>query len=234
MSGRTLTCIVDPHTGRLTVEGLDAAEARALAGDLLPQPQAVNCARPLDPPPLPAAAPSPTHEPALRVVRLYHGSVVEGPGRRSVIQTAGCSHRCPGCYATDTHPLGGGVGLPLSTVVAALLDRAGRPRDGVTVLGGEPLLQPTGLVALLRTLKGAGEHVTLYTGYTLAALTRSPEPSVREALALTDLLIDGRYVAALADGAGEWRGSRNQRIIPQPGRFLVGTPAPAAATGGAR
>ncbi len=102
------------------------------------------------------------------------------------------------------------------------------------MLGGEPLLQPTGLVALLRALKGAGEHVTLYTGYTLAALTRSPEPSVREALALTDLLIDGRYVAALADGAGEWRGSRNQRIIPQPGRFLVGTPAPAAATGGAR
>ena len=28
-----------------------------------------------------------------------------------------------------------------------------------------------------------------------------------------DLLIDGPFVPALANGAGEWRGSRNQRLI---------------------
>ena len=59
---------------------------------------------------------------------------------------------------------------------------------------------------------------------------------MREALALTDLLIDGRYVAALAAGAGEWRGSRNQRVIPRPGRFLPAATgaAPAVAAPGAR
>ena len=42
--------------------------------------------------------------------------------------------------------------------------------------------------------------------------------SVREALALADILIDGRFVASLSHGAGEWRGSTNQRVIYAPGR----------------
>ena len=66
------------------------------------------------------------------------------------------------------------------------------------MLGGEPVLQPVGLAALLRTLRATGQHITLYTGYTLHALLRRPEPAVREALALTDLLVDGpvRHVGA--------------------------------------
>lgn len=186
MSGRLLTWIIDRHTGQLTVEGLDAAEAAAVVGNLLPAPRAVNCARPLEAPPPPA--PGPTRDPVqptLQVVRLYHGSVVEGPGRRSVAQLAGCVHGCPRCYAADTHPLDAGVALPVAAVVAALLDPGGAPRDGVTVLGGEPLLQPVALATLLRALKAAGQHVTLYTGHTLRALARGPEPAVAAILAAT-------------------------------------------------
>ena len=203
MSGRTVTWILDRHTGQVTVEGLDAAALRTLAGDLLPPPQAVNCAQPLAPPPLPAVgAQLAADEQSLRVVRLYHGSVVEGPGRRSVVQTGGCVHHCSGCYAVETHPLDAGVLLPVSTVVTALLDP-----------GGAPLLQPDGLLVLLRAVKAAGQHVTLYTGYSQTALARRDDANIPAILALTDLLIDGRYVAALADGAGEWRGSRNQQVI---------------------
>ena len=50
-----LVWIVDPATGDLVVEGLEADEALALAGDLLPRPTALNCARPLATAPLPAA-----------------------------------------------------------------------------------------------------------------------------------------------------------------------------------
>jgi len=35
------------------------------------------------------------------------------------------------------------------------------------------------------------------------------------------------FVAALTDGAGEWRGSRNQRLIPQPARSLAARDRPA-------
>ena len=39
-----------------------------------------------------------------------------------------------------------------------------------------------------------------------------------------DLLIDGPFVAPLAQGAGEWRGSRNQRLIAHPSTVLSSMP----------
>lgn len=156
-------------------------------------------------------------EQMLQVACLYHGSVIDGPGRRSVLQVQGCLGRCSGCYVPYTHDQSAGTALPVAVVLAALLSSAGEPRDGVSVTGGEPFLQPAGLLALLRVLRAAGQHTTVYTGYTLAALSVRPEPEVRAALSLIDLLIDGPYVAGLAEGAGEWRGSRNQHLIHHPG-----------------
>jgi anaerobic ribonucleoside-triphosphate reductase activating protein len=216
MSGHTW--ILDPATGLLTVEGLTEHEASALAGDLLPAGRSVNCARPLASPSLPAATDAAA--PTLRLARIYHGSVVDGPGRRSVVQVQGCPIRCPGCYVPDTHDPSGGVAVAVADVVAAALDPGGEPRDGITVVGGEPFFQPVGLVLLLRGLKARGVHTVVYSGYTFEVLARRPEPEIREALGLTDLLIDGPFVAALTDGAGEWRGSRNQRFIPSPGPVL--------------
>ena len=106
--------------------------------------------------------------------------------------------------------------MSISEVVDLLLAPEGHPRDGVTVLGGEPFLQHENLCLLLRELKGRGEHVTLYSGYTLEELRDRPEQSVREALALADILVDGRFIASLSSGAGEWRGSTNQRVIYAP------------------
>ena len=106
----------------------------------------------------------------------------------------------------------------MDILVDALLDPVGEPRDGVSVLGGEPFAQPFGLAALLRRLKVRGTHTLVYSGFTLWALASRADPAVHEALAFTDLLIDGPYIEPLAEGAGEWRGSRNQRIIALPGR----------------
>jgi len=126
------------------------------------------------------------------------------------------------CFVPETHSLDDGVVLPVNVLVEALLDPIGAPRDGVSILGGEPFAQPVGLAALLRCLKARRVHTVVYTGYTLEVLARRAEPAIRAALELTDLLIDGPFVAALADGAGEWRGSRNQRFISHPALALVG------------
>jgi anaerobic ribonucleoside-triphosphate reductase activating protein len=214
-----LTWLLDPATGVLLVEGLTAEEASALAGDLLPTAREINCARPLAASPLPVA--TDTGGLKLRVARVYHGSVVDGPGRRSVVQLQGCPIRCAGCYVPETHDPAAGVALRGAEVVAALLHPAGEPRDGITVLGGEPFFQPQGLAALLRELKRRGVHTVVYTGYTLETLARREEPDVHEALRLTDLLIDGPFVRSLAAGAGRWRGSRNQRVILKPARALA-------------
>ena len=211
--------IVDPATGDLVVEGLDGEESLALAGDLLPNPMELNCARPVRVAPLPVAATSAL--PMLRIAAIWHGSLVEGPGRRSVVQVQGCPIRCNECSVPHTHPMDGGVPLAVDDVVDALLDPAGAPRDGVTVIGGEPMAQPVGLAALLRRLKACGTHIVVYTGFTIEGLTRHRSPAVREALQSTDLLIDGPYIPALSDGAGEWRGSRNQRLIRDPGSIVA-------------
>ncbi len=140
-----------------------------------------------------------------------------------MLQVQGCPLRCSlACFVPETHSLDDGVVLPANVLVEALLDPVGAPRDGVSVLGGEPFAQPVGLAALLRCLKARRIHTVVYTGYTLEVLARRAEPAIRAALELTDLLIDGPFVAALADGAGEWRGSRNQRFISHPALALVG------------
>lgn len=217
------TWLIDRATGDLVVEGLTIEEAAALTADLLPSAQTVNCARPRISSPL--AQPKTVEGVTLQVARIYHGSLVEGPGRRSVVQVQGCPIHCPGCYVSETHDPAGGISMSVADVLTGLLSPVGTPRDGVTVLGGEPFFQPAGLLALLQALKAQQLHTVVYTGYRLEILARRPEPEVRAALKLTDLLIDGPFVAVLSDGAGEWRGSRNQRVIENPSKFLKSSEA---------
>lgn len=212
---KELTFIIDTATGALTVEGLSASEWDAQqGGELMTKPLRVDCARPVNVPPLVARIRQlPADEPRLRVHRIYHGSVVEGFGRRSVLQVQGCNLACAGCNSVSTHAFNGGVLLSIGEAAELLLDPTGEPRDGVTVLGGEPFLQPEGLAALLRELKSRRQHITLYSGFTLEELRARSESSVHLALTFADVLIDGRYVAAKSTNAKEWRGSSNQRIV---------------------
>jgi len=100
-----LSWLLDPSTGQLVAEGLTVEEASALAGDLLPAAREIHCARPLAASSLPVA--SDPCGPTLRVARLYHGSVVDGPGRRSVVQLQGCPLRCPGfIYRSEERRVG--------------------------------------------------------------------------------------------------------------------------------
>ncbi len=212
------TWIIDPHTGALTVEGFAQWELKTLAADLLPAGKQVNCARPIDVDPFSASTTLIEAGEArrLRVFRIYHGSVVEGPGRRSVAQLSGCDRRCAGCFAVETWPMDSGVEMKVSEVVERVLDPVGDPRDGVTVLGGEPFLQPTGLLSLVTALKAHGQHVTLYSGYTLEELLSRSDTVIDQILGLADILIDGPFVKELSGDAGEWRGSTNQRVIRLP------------------
>ncbi len=216
--------------GSLTVEGPGQDEAAALLSDLLSTSRSLNCARPLEPPFEPDTGEGQGEgEAVLRVARLYHGSVVDGPGRRSVVQLQGCHRHCPGCYVPETHDPAAGRAISVHRLVAMLLGPAGKPRDGITVTGGEPFLQPTGLLALLRALKERGEHTVVYTGATLEELVARPESAVREALSLVDLLIDGPYLRRLGRDAGEWRGSRNQRLLANPLSLLTRSVPPSPA-----
>jgi len=113
-----------------------------------------------------------------------------------------------------------GVEMEISEIVERLLAPEVAPRDGVTILGGEPFLQPEGLLALMQSLKQRNQHITLYTGYTLEDLATHNDQTIGRILELTDILIDGPFVKELSDNAGEWRGSTNQQIIHHPAIYL--------------
>ena len=90
---------------------------------------------------------------------------VDGPGVRYVIFLAGCAMRCQFCHNADTWNLK--TGTPYTT--DELLKTAMRYRTywgekgGITVSGGEPLLQIDFLTELFRKAKEAGIHTTLDT-----------------------------------------------------------------------
>jgi len=94
---------------------------------------------------------------------------VDGPGTRFVVFTAGCPLRCAYCHNPDTWFGRSGQRMTASQVLAL----AGRYRrfiaasgGGLTVSGGEPLLQPAFTRAILAGAKDLGLHTALDTsGY---------------------------------------------------------------------
>lgn len=109
--------------------------------------------------------------------------------------------------------------MKVSEVIERLLDPQGEPRDGVTILGGEPFLQPEGLLALMQSLKQRDQHITLYTGYTLEDLATRNDQTIWRILELTGILIDGPFIKELSDNANEWVGSTNQRVVYRPALY---------------
>lgn len=105
--------------------------------------------------------------------------------------------------------------MPVERLADALLDPA-YERDGVSILGGEPFLQPDGVLALVRALRVRGcPHIVCYSGHTYEALRRRAltQPAIGHILDEIEILIDGPYVEAAAERAGPWTGSGNQRVI---------------------
>lgn len=214
--------ILEPDTGRVTVESsqANAKIAREINKDL-GAGSVINCARPkleLEKSPIKTIGEqSETEAPneSIYLYRIYHHSTVDGPGRRSVVQVAGCSIRCAGCYVPETHERTNGKLTSISDIVVEIDKKSGE-HDGVSILGGEPFDQPESLQILVEKLKAKNYHLVIYSGYTLETLLARGQESVNRILSNTDLLIDGAFVRELASNAGEYRGSSNQRLILHP------------------
>src|SRR5215475_10922294 len=87
------------------------------------------------------------------------GSAVDGPGIRVVAWTTGCPWRCRYCHNPDTWTLNNGIPVPLSRALAELHKyRHGLKvmAGGLTLSGGEPLLQDRFAVKLLAGAKEMG------------------------------------------------------------------------------
>ncbi len=146
----------------------------------------------------------------MRILSVVEESVVDGPGIRTVIFTAGCPHHCKGCHNPSSWNPFGGEEVEVEELVQ-LVKLSGW--EGVTISGGEPFLQSSALAELVKACKWLGKNVWVYTGYTLEQLEEMHDEAIQTVLDYADVLVDGRYEQSLRDMGLRFRGSSNQRII---------------------
>jgi pyruvate formate lyase activating enzyme len=97
------------------------------------------------------------------------GSRLDGPGIRVTLFVSGCPLRCLYCHNPDTWHLKHGTKVPLERVVSRLADFAPALRSmggGLTISGGEPLVQVPFTQGIFAAAKSMGLHTALDTsGY---------------------------------------------------------------------
>lgn len=94
------------------------------------------------------------------------GSRVDGPGVRVTLFASGCPLRCQYCHNPDTWHLKHGTRIPLEQVVTRLGHFAPALRSmqgGLTISGGEPLVQIPFTQGIFAAAKAMGLHTALDT-----------------------------------------------------------------------
>ncbi len=118
---------------------------------------------------------------------------VDGPGIRFVLFLQGCHLQCKYCHNRDTWDMKGGEYKSLDDI----FEKIKRYKNymllsggGVTVTGGEPLLQVKFLIELFKKLKAEGIHTCIDTSG-IVAIT----DDIKEVLKYTDLvLLDIKHI----------------------------------------
>ena len=151
---------------------------------------------------------------------------VDGPGIRFVVFMQGCPMRCKYCHNPDTWDSNVGKEYAPEEVVKEVLKYKSYLRSGgVTVSGGEPLLQIGFVTELFRLLKEQGIHTALDTsGITFNANDENSVQKHKKLLNYTDLvLLDIKHIDA--DKHKEITGHSNKNTLGF-ARFLSdnGTP----------
>lgn len=116
---------------------------------------------------------------------------VDGPGVRFVIFLQGCPLRCQYCHNPDTWEVGTGTRRSVKSLIEEF--QRNRPfyrSGGITVTGGEPLLQIDFLLELFHEAKSEGIHTCLDTsGITYRANESDYSRKLDKLMELTDLVM---------------------------------------------
>ena len=111
---------------------------------------------------------------------------VDGPGVRFVVFMQGCSLKCKYCQNRDTWNLKGGTTYSSDEIVEKILRYKNyiMPNGGVTISGGEPLLQAKFLIELFTKLSQYNIHTCIDTSGSVALTDE-----IKELINLTDLFL---------------------------------------------
>lgn len=147
----------------------------------------------------------------MRYHNITKDDMLNGDGLRTVLWVAGCTHGCKGCHNPVTWDIQGGIPFD-EAAREELFEAVSRPHmSGVTFSGGDPLHPENRreMGELIREIRERFPEKTiwLYTGFAWEEIRDLPF------IAMTDVVVDGKFVEELKDGSLHWKGSSNQRVI---------------------
>lgn len=133
-----------------------------------------------------------------KIHSFFAGGTVDGPGIRFVIFLKGCPLRCKYCHNPDTWTQENALEYSVSDVTTQALKYKGYFENGggVTVTGGEPLMQIDFVIELFKELKKKKIHTALDTsGIIFNEENENVMEKINELIKYTDLvLLDIKHI----------------------------------------
>lgn len=139
---------------------------------------------------------------------------VDGPGIRFVVFTQGCPMRCKYCHNPDTWKVGEGTKMSVDELLQQFAkNRAFYRNGGITVTGGEPLLQIDFLIGFFQKAKEQKIHTCIDTsGITYRQADAEYIKKLDELMKYTDLvLLDIKHIDTIEHK--KLTGQSNENII---------------------
>ena len=127
--------------------------------------------------------------------------LVDGPGVRFVVFMQGCPMRCRYCHNPDTWAVNVGQTIdPDDMLTKAMRYRTyWKESGGITVSGGEPLMQVDFVYSLFQAAKAEGINTALDTSGILFTRNEPAFSKLNELLSVTDLvLLDLKHIDSAA------------------------------------
>ena len=145
----------------------------------------------------------------LSVLRVVYDTIVDGPGLRTSIYFAGCTHQCRGCHNPLSWNVDNGNLMTINELLDVVLDS---DFNNVTFSGGDPFYQVEGVTQLAKEIKSrSNKTIWCYSGYRFEDILSNSKLS--QLLTYIDVLVDGPFIEEQKVDNKPFVGSSNQRLI---------------------
>lgn len=127
-----------------------------------------------------------------KIHSIETAGMVDGPGIRFVVFTQGCLLRCQYCHNPDTWDLNSGKITTVEEMMNEMKDYIPYMKHsggGVTISGGEPLLQIDFLIEFFKKCKEFGIHTTIDSSGGCYSKSKKFQNKLEQLLNYTDLIL---------------------------------------------
>ena len=144
--------------------------------------------------------------------QIRRHDVANGTGIRTVIFVTGCTFNCKNCFNQEYQDFNAGKKWTKAETAQVIEYLKESETDGLTILGGEPMLNVPELTEIVKKIKQeVDKGIWIFSGFKYEQIIKNKQR--KELLELCDVLVDGLFVEELKDLTLKFKGSSNQRTI---------------------